>query len=480
MPYAKTTCVITAILLSMLLIVSVPHSTSALDAVNGRPVVAGIVGKLSMPATYRQTNPTEDLLLSAVCDSLYTWDQADGGMIAPSLADGWPIFKDGGRTVIVKVGQRLKSQESTFPDIQAAASCLSARAMPGQGITVTAESPGNTLTFNMGSTAAGEFWRLFAFAPIYGIDGQGMLRGAGSPPFIAGTFDQTGYSFCFPGNPEPRLIVRGFTDISALLAAFAESSVHYATTGLSQSAASVKGFNRGSPSDAVIFVWMNGAKGLFTEKAVRENAFAAADPSFLVLRLLSGRAFAASGFYFKTAPAKAQDQAALKGAKVRLFVNSHVQGSLEALCASMIKSWWELKGASVALVMPKDDPERAAILKMADFDAAVSTAWLEPAYGPLTRSITQGGIGQQQGMFLDNSQSASSQLASSASMQLMKSMAKSIEETLIGGFFAFPLLKPMRSELYRPDLFTGWLDGQPGPLIKSLRDLSSVFPVPEH
>ncbi|HOY89120.1 MAG TPA: hypothetical protein PKZ09_05035, partial [Bacillota bacterium] len=59
----------------------------------------------------------------------------------------------------------------------------------------------------------------------------------------------------------------------------------------------------------------------------------------------------------------------------------------------------------------------------------------------------------------------------------MLSCAMKLEASIFSSGLVLPLVKPTKSELYRPDRFTGWSMQQGQPLIDSFRDFVGISPI---
>jgi len=465
--------VLSAILLIMALSrCTAPASAGASDLT---PLAAGIVGRLDPITCIRALSGTEDMVLAMACDSLFAWGGPEGS-IEPQLAYGWPSFDavSGKVTVMLKSG--TGAGDAALFDAVSVADCLSSRIPQGSDLTVSAGPDGVSLVFGLGEDP-GIFWVLFAFAPVYSIDTAGCLVGAGDPPYRLVKCEAGAYLFEPVSQGRTQVVVKGYTDTQTMLSAFSNGELHYVSTDLSRTAAAIKGTYWSSDSMAVTAVSYNPSSPLFRDAALRASVSKAIDRSYLVLRTIPGRASVASGIYFQS-PQTAEASPLSKGSRIRLLVASDKAYSLEMLCAVMVKSWWERQGAQVSVITATPEAGYRSQIAAGAYDAVISTGWLQPGFRGLTTAVGEGGF-LPDGLVQTNQDIAAlvDSIKNPGSFDGMSSCSMRLEASLLSNCLVFPLVRPTKSELYRPDKFTGWSMQQGRPLINSFRDFSAMIPL---
>jgi hypothetical protein len=436
----------------------------------------GVVGRVSPFVGDRSPSSTDDLILSLLCDSLYQLRKADG-VIIPVLAASWPVFDENARSVTVIMNTSFDPYLAIPQVIEAAARGLAARVPVESGITVVADATRNSLRFSFRDDASA-FWNLFAFTPIWVPGLEGTIKGAGSPPYSQSEFGEGSCRLIPNTEGAPELLIVGYNDEKSLAAAFSASEIDYMKTGLTKQAASVRGLSWQSEAPAVIALVFNSKSLLFSDIKARFAAYEALDMPYLLLRVLQGAATSANGLYFRYKPATTYDTASVSffGVKLSILIDSTQVSSLEMLCALMIESWWEKKGALVSITIPKDANELTAAIKGANFDAIVTSAWLQPVFRGLVRTGYSGNLssllwGGWNGV---ERQELVRTVMYPQSYGAMLSAALKLETAMLDSCSVLPLIKPCISENYRPDLFSS-LKQIPGqPMISSMRDLALI------
>ncbi len=449
--------------------------TESAVALDSYPLAVGIVGKLDPITSVRALNSTEDMVLAMSCDALFAY-KGTNGEIEPRLADGWPSFDPVSSIVTVRLKSGTSLKEPSLFDAVSIADCLSKRIPQGSAVTISPGNEGNSLVFSLGQDL-GVFWTLFAFAPIYAFDSAGCLVGAGDPPYRLEKCEVGAY-FLEPVSQGPApVVVRGYADAQSMLSSFTAGELHYVSTDLSRTAAAVKGTYWSSDTPAVTMISYNPSSSVFADHSLRSSASRAIEKPYLVLRTIPGRATAASGLYFQGLQ-PAESAALLKGAKIRLLVASDKAYSLEMLCAVMVKSWWERLGAQVSIIAATVETDYRIQMAAGSYDALISTGWLQPAFRGLATSIMEGGF-LPDALIQTNIDVRSfvDSIKNPISFDNMLSCAMKLEASIFSSGLVLPLVKPTKSELYRPDRFTGWSMQQGQPLIDSFRDFVGISPI---
>ncbi len=437
----------------------------------------GIVGKVAAFDGTRRPTSADDLLLSMVCDSLYRYSAADG-RISPLIASGWPSFDQKSGTVKVPLSSSLDPDGNGTVRIDTIMPGLAARIPADSNIRISFSEPESSITFFMKDDPSA-FWNIFAFAPLWAAGPGGTVEGAGAPPYSISNAEEGSCTLSprLPGYAE--VIVTGFQDEAAMLSSYSEGKLDYVKTGLPKPAASIRGVSWQSDAPAVIALFLNQKSALLSDIKARSSVLASLDVSYLVLRTLQGNASVAQGMYFpQVPPSSSQAQPdSLSGKKINLLVASTERSSLEMLSALMVESWLERKGASVSITLPKTAAELASARKAQAYDAMVAAVWLQPAFRSLVRDGTIGTSGSSPAGFATNGDVRVwvDEIVYPASFASMSSSAKELEAYLISSILAIPLIRPVVSEIYRPEAL-GSPKASPGrPLLASLRDLSGII-----
>ena len=436
----------------------------------------GIVGKVAAFDGTRRPSSADDLLLAMVCDPLYRYS-AEDGTISPVLASGWPAIDRKAGTVRVALSGSLDPDGKGRIRIGTIMPGLSSRIPIDSGITASFSEEDSSITFSFKDDLSA-FWSIFAFAPLWAAGPGGTIEGAGSPPYSVKSVEAGSCTLTpkAPGNPE--VIVTGFQDEASMLAAYSLGLLDYMKTGLPKPAASVRGISWQSDAPAVVTLFLNQKSALFSDIKARSSVLSCLDVPYMVLRALGGNASVAQGLYFpQAAPSSSQAQSdLLSGKKISLLVGSTERSSLEMLSALMIESWLERRGASVSITLPKTATDLASAKKSQAYDAMVATVWLKPAFMGLVRDGGNGSTGASPAGFAANGDAKAwvDEIISPASFASLKASAQKLEAYILSNVLAIPLIRPVVSEIYRPEAL-GTPKASPGsPLFVSLRDLSRI------
>ena len=439
----------------------------------------GIVGKVAAFDGTRRPTSADDLLLSMVCDSLYEHSAKDGA-ISPMLADGWPVFDQKAGTVKVTLANGLDPTGSGTIRIDTIMPGLAARIPTDSGIRVSYSESDSSITFLLKDDISA-FWTIFAFAPLWAAGPGGTVEGAGAPPYFMKSVEE-GSCTLSPRHPGiPEIVLTGFPDESAMLSSYSQGLLDYVKTGLAKPAASVRGISWQSDAPAVITLFLNQNSQLFSDIRARHSAQSCLDVPYMVLRALQGNASIAQGIYFPQAsPSAAQAQTGLlSGKKISILVGSTERSSLEMLSALMVESWLERKGASVSITLPKTAADLASARKAQSYDAVIASVWLQPAFRGLIRDGNEGISGFSTAGAAANADVKAwiDELASPTSFSSLKASAQKLEAYLMSNMLAVPLIRPVISEIYRPEALGSHKASPGSPVFVTLRDISKVsFP----
>ena len=438
----------------------------------------GIVGKVSAFDGSRRPTSADDLILSMICDSLYEHSAADG-TISPRLAAGWPAFDQKSGTVRVTLSGALDPAGKGNIRIDTIMPGLSARIPADSGIRVSFSELDSSITFTMKDDLSA-FWSIFAFAPLWAAGPGGTVEGAGSPAYSMKSVENGSCTLSASSSGALEVFITGYPDESSMLAAYSQGLLDYIKTGLPKPAASVRGISWQSDAPAVITLIINPKSAVFSDIKARSVALSSLDVPYMVLRALQGNATVARGMYFPQAPPsvlQAQPDL-LSGKKVSLLVGTTERSSLEMLSAMMIESWLERKGASVSIVLPKTAADLASAKKVQSYDAMVASVWLQPAFRGLIRDASGGSAMPSPAAAAINGDVKAwvDELVSPASFASLKASAQKLEAYLLSNMLAMPLIRPVVSEIYRPEAL-GSIKASPGnPILSSLRDISGAVP----
>jgi hypothetical protein len=356
---------------------------------------------------------------------------------------------------------------------------LMARIPADSAIRAAFSATDSSITFTMKDDLSA-FWSLFAFAPLWAAGPGGTVEGAGSPPYAVRSVEAGACTLSplLPGIPE--VSVTGFTDEAAMLAAYSQGLLDYVKTGLPKPAASVRGISWQSDAPAVIALILNAKSAVFSDIKARSLALSSLDVPYMVLRALQGNAAVAKGIYFDQAlPSPAQAQFDLiSGKKISILVGTIERSSLEMLSAMMVKSWLEKKGAIVSLIVPKTAADLAIAKKAQAYDAMVATIWLQPAFRGLISDGSNGFFWQFPAVSANNGspKALADEIGCPASYDALKASAQRLETYLISNLMVVPLIRPVVSEIYRPEVL-GTAKATPGsPILESMRDILKITP----
>ncbi|HOA15467.1 MAG TPA: hypothetical protein PKJ05_03960 [Bacillota bacterium] len=459
----------TAMLLASLAVASPILSATLQDATVLR---VGLVGRLSSLADLTDGGVTSNLVMSMVADSLFSYSIPDRS-VSPMLAEGWPDFAADGKSVKVKVRSGIDPSGSGLFGLQAVASALQSRVPSASGATVQADEAGNSLVFRFTSDAS-LFWDLFAFVPVYAVSADGCPVGAGDPAYRFGTIESGGVVLHPNGGVSLPVLLRGYKDQVSMIQAFTEGAIDYCSTDLSRSSAQLKGPNWQSSPEAAVVLVLNPGSAAFSEAQARSSALNLIDRPYIVLRTIPGRAIQSTGLYFSSNPSTS-GSIAMDGKAIRLISKSDRLDSLEMLCSMMVKAWWEADGALVSLNLPSDKLNARARLEAGDYDAIVATVWLRPGFTGLLDNLADGGLMQE--YIKSDAASILKRLKAPKSFDDMKKAAEELEGLLINRSVVLPLVRPVKTELYRPQQFAGWRSAAGEPLIHTYRDFSGIYAI---
>ncbi len=439
----------------------------------------GIVGKVAAFDGTRRPTSADDLILSMVCDSLYEHSAGDG-TISPRLACGWPVFDQKAGTVKVTLTDALDPSGSGTIRIDTIMPGLAARIPTDSGIRASYSEADSSITFFLKDDISA-FWNIFAFAPLWAAGPGGTIEGAGAPQYSVKSAE-AGSCTLYPRLPGiAEVVVTGFPDESAMLSSYSQGLLDYVKTGLAKPAASVRGVSWQSDAPAVITLFLNQNSQLFSDMKARQSAMSCLDVPYMVLRALQGNASIAQGIYFPQAsPSAAQAQTGLlSGKKISILVGSTERSSLEMLSALMVESWLERKGASVSITLPKTAADLASARKAQSYDAVIASVWLQPAFRGLIRDGNEGISGFSTAGAAANADVKAwiDELASPTSFSSLKASAQKLEAYLMSNMLAVPLIRPVISEIYRPEALGSHKASPGSPVFVTLRDISKVsFP----
>ncbi len=451
-----------------------PEGWSAFGAVQQLRI--GIVGKVAAFDGSRRPTSADDLILAMVCDSLYAYSGSED-TITPRLASGWPTFDQKSGTVKVRLADGLDPYGKGNLRLDTIMPGLTARIPADSGIKASYSEAESSITFTMKEDMSA-FWSIFAFAPLWAAGPGGTVEGAGKPPYVIKSVDEGSCTLSPLISGIPEVKVTGYPDEAAMLASYSQGLLDYVKTGLPKPAASVRGISWQSDAPAVVTLILNPKSAAFSDVKARTLALSSLDIPYMVLRALQGNASAARGIYFGQAPpssAQAQPDL-LSGKKVSILVSTTERSSLEMLSAMMVESWLEKKGAAVSLIIPKTAADLASARKAQAYDAMVASIWLQPAFRGLIRDGGNGYFWPSPAVSANNGDVKAwlDEISCPTSFDALKSSAQKLEAYLVSNLVAIPLIRPVVSEIYRPEAF-GPTKASPGsPILQSLRDLSTI------
>lgn len=441
-----------------------------------RQIRVGIVGKVAAFDGTRRPSAADDLMLSMICDSMYEHDPEDGSITA-KLASGWPVFDRKAGTVKVSLSGMMDPLAKGTIRVDTVMPGLIARIPAESGISASFSQLDSTITFTFKDDLS-LFWSIFAFAPLWAPGAGGAIDGAGSPPYALGNAESGSCTFLPRASGIPEVIVTGYTDEAQMLSAFSQGMLDYVKTGLPKPAASVRGISWQSDSPAVITLLLNRRSALFSDTRARLSVLSNLDVPYMVLRALQGNASVAHGVYFQQASPSVVEAPSdmLAGKKISILVGSTERSSLEMLSALMVESWLERRGAQVSIILPKTAAELASAKKASQFDAMIASIWLEPAFAGLIRDAGNSYLGPTGASLATNGETKawSDEITCPASFASLIASAQKLEAYLVSNAIAIPLIRPVVSEVFRPEAL-GSPKAYPGrPILNSLREISLI------